>query len=45
MRSVDPAPGEPREPSLFEQWTGMTPEEWEALGDVDNVDDDQRRFG
>ena len=37
MRSVDSASGEPREPSLFEQWMGMTPEEWEALGDCADV--------
>lgn len=23
---------EPRDIGLFEQWMGMTPEEWEALG-------------
>lgn len=28
---VDPAP-DPQEPSLFELMMGMTPEEWEALG-------------
>jgi hypothetical protein len=33
MRAVDPASSEPREPSLFEQWMGMTLGEWEALGD------------
>jgi hypothetical protein len=27
----------PREISLFEQWMGMTPEEWDALGDGDDA--------
>jgi hypothetical protein len=45
MRPADLASGEPRKPGLFEQWMGMTPEEWEALGEFDNSDDDQRRFG
>ncbi|WP_187290531.1 hypothetical protein [Curtobacterium sp. B18] len=39
MRPVDPAGGEPREITLFEQWMGMTPDEWEALGAPDEERD------
>ena len=34
MRPADHTGGEPREPSLFEQWMGMTPEQWDALGET-----------
>jgi hypothetical protein len=37
MRPLDHGGDEPpAEPSLFEQWMGMTPEEWEALGPTDD---------
>jgi hypothetical protein len=35
MRRLDPAAAEPRELGLFEQWMGLTVEEWEALGATD----------
>ncbi len=41
MRRIDPTDDERRELTLFEQWMGMTPEEWEALGEVDDAADEQ----
>lgn len=43
MQPTDPAGGELAEKSLFEQWMGMTPEEWDALGD-DEVADEQPKL-
>ena len=45
MGPPDQTNGEPRKPDLFEQWMGMTPGEWEALGEFDDSDGDQRRCG
>ena len=41
MRPLDHVGGEPREITLFERWMGMTPEEWDALGDVEDAADEQ----
>jgi hypothetical protein len=42
MRPIDPAAAAPREIGLFEQWMGITPEEWEALGAADDQTADEQ---
>ena len=36
MRPPDHDDGESAEPSLFEHWMGLTSEQWDALGQIDD---------
>jgi hypothetical protein len=44
MLDARPTDPEPRLPTLFEDWMGMTAQEWDALGAVEDGPDDEPRL-